>query len=178
MINKAMASDPERRYRTVPELIDDIQALIETRPVAAVASSTPARIGLWARRHQVAAGLSGLVLAAVLAAIAGISWQARIAAAERDSARFEAERSTMLREQLVMLFREVGQNSPDRELSTRELLAESVKVAERLHANDPQMLVSIKALLGEIHIAMNDFASAEALLSSFVNHKPNLASPL
>ncbi len=178
IINKAAASDPEQRYSSVPELISDIRALLETRPVSAARDSVTARIGLWARRHQVAAGLASLSLIAVLAGIAGISWQARIAAAERDAARFEAERSTMLREQLVLLFREVGRNSAGDELSTRELLTESVAMAERLHAGDPQMLASIKALLGEIHIAMDDFAGAEPLLEAFVNHKPNLASPL
>src|SRR6056297_3348582 len=179
VINKANAEHPDRRYRSVPEMISDIRALMASRPVSVVDYRVIGRIGLWARRHQVAAGLAGLALIAVVAGIAGIYWQARIAAAERDAARFEAERSTLLREQLVLLFREVGQNnSDDEELSTRELLTESVKVAERLHAHDPQMLVSIKLLLGEIYIAMNDFAGADPLLSSFVDFKPNLASPL
>lgn len=178
VINKAAADQPDQRYRSVPELTDDVIALLETRPVSAIGYSTPARICLWARRHRVAAGLAGVAMLAVLAGIAGISWQARIAAAERDIARFEAERSMLLREQLVLLFREVGQNSGDGELSTRRLLAESVEVAERLHANDPQMLVSIKALLGEIYISMDDFARAEPLLASFVNFKPNLSSAL
>jgi len=178
VINKANAEHPDRRYRSVPEMISDIRALMASRPVSVVDYRVIGRIGLWARRHQVAAGLAGLALIAVVAGIAGIYWQARIAAAERDAARFEAERSTLLREQLVLLFREVGQNNTDQELSTRELLTESVQVAERLYANDPQMMVSINVLLGEIYIAMNDFASAEPLLSSFVEYKPNLASPL
>jgi len=179
VINKASARDPDRRYSSVPQMVGDIRALMAGRPVSVIDYGVTSRIALWARRHQFAAGLAGLALAAVVVGVAGISWQARIAAAERDAARFEAERSTLLREQLVLLFREVGQNkSDDEELSTRELLTESVKVAERLHAHDPQMLVSIKLLLGEIYIAMNDFAGADPLLSSFVDFKPNLASPL
>ncbi len=178
VINKASARDADRRYGSVTELVNDIRALLEKRPVSAMRYSTAGRIGLWARRHRLAAGLASLALVAVTGAIAGVSWQARIAAAERDAARFEADRSTMLREQLVLLFREVGRNSTEEDLSTRKLLTESVQMAERLHANDPQMLASIKALLGEIHIAMDDFAGAEPLLASFVNHKPNLASPM
>lgn len=178
IINKAQADDPDRRYRSVPEMIDDVRNLTAGRPVSVIDYGVAGRIGLWARRHQVAAGLAGLALATLVAGVAGIYWQSRIAADERDAARFEAERSTLLREQLILLFREVGQNNADHEISTRELLTESVEVAERLHANDPQMLVSIKALLGEIYIAMNDFAGADPLLSSFVEFKPNLASPL
>ena len=178
VVNKANAEDPDRRYRSVPEMISDIRALITNRPVSVVNYGVAGRTALWAHRHRVAAGLAGLALIALVAGVAGIYWQAQLAAAERDAARFEAERSTLLREQLVLLFREVGQNNPDNELSTRELLTESAQVAERLHANDPQMLVSIKALLGEIYIAMNDFTSADPLLSSFVEYKPNLASPL
>jgi len=178
IINKAKADDPDRRYRSVPEMIDDVRALTAGHPVSVIEYGVAGRLGLWARRHQVAAGLAGLALATLVAGVAGIYWQSRIAAGERDAARFEAERSTLLREQLILLFREVGQNNADHEISTRELLTESVEVAERLHANDPQMLVSIKALLGEIYIAMNDFAGADPLLSSFVEYKPNLASPL
>ena len=178
IINKATAEDPDLRYRSVPEMISDVRNLMAGRPVSAVEYGMAGRICLWARRHQVAAGLAGLALAALVTGVAGIYWQARIAAGERDAARFEAERSTLLREQLILLFRQVGQDNADHDLSTRELLTESVQVAERLHANDPQMLVSIKALLGEIYIAMNDFAAADPLLSSFVEYKPNLASPL
>ncbi|MGK7295880.1 MAG: protein kinase domain-containing protein [Candidatus Wenzhouxiangella sp. M2_3B_020] len=179
IVEKAMADSPDERYRSVPEFITDVRAYLASRPVSARRYTAASRLALWARRHQAAAALAGLALVAVLVAVVGISWQARIAAAERDAARFEAERSTLLREQLVLLFREVGQNvADDDELSTRQLLQQSVRVAERLHANDPQMLVSIKALLGEIHIAMNDFSSAAPLLKAFVDYKPNLASPL
>jgi non-specific serine/threonine protein kinase/serine/threonine-protein kinase len=178
IIDKATAADPADRYPAVSELTADVRAVLEHRPVSARRYGTAGRLALWARRHRAVAALSTLAVLAVITGVVGISWQARIAAAERDAARFEAERSTLLREQLVLLFREVGQNSADEELSTRELLAESARVAERLHANDPQMLASIKALLGEIHIAMNDFAGAEPLLQAFVDFKPNLASPL
>jgi non-specific serine/threonine protein kinase/serine/threonine-protein kinase len=178
VIDKAMARSPDRRYPAVPELMADVRRLLESRPVSARHYGPFARLGLWADRHRAAAALAGLALAAALTAVAGIGWQARIAAAERDAARFEAERSALLREQLVLLFREVGQNAADSNLSTRELLARSRDVARRLHANDPQMLVSIKALLGEIYIAMNDFASAEELLEAFVEFQPNFASPL
>lgn len=183
IISKASAAQPDQRYESVPELINDIRALLDMKPVSATRNSTPARIALWARRNRLAAGLAGLALASVLGAIAGISWQARIATAERDLARFEAERSSLLREQLVLLFREVGRTRVVEEgtrgaLSTRQLLRESVDVAERLHADDPQMLASIKALLGEIHIAMDDYAGAEPLLTAFVDYRPNQASPL
>jgi non-specific serine/threonine protein kinase/serine/threonine-protein kinase len=178
IVDKAMATDPQQRYRAVAELIRDVRAVRESRPVSARRYGAAARLGLWARRHRAAAVLAGLAVVAVLTGVVGISWQARIAAAERDAARFEAERSTLLREQLVLLFREVGRDAPEEGLSTRELLVESARMAERLHANDPQMLASIKALLGEIRIAMNDFAGAEPLLQAFIDHKPNLASPL
>jgi len=178
VIDKAMAANPDQRYRSVPELMTDLRGLLESRPVSARHYGPFSRLGLWADRHRTAAALAGLALTVALTAVAGIGWQARIAAAERDAARFEAERSALLREQLVLLFREVGQNAGDSDLSTRELLAQSQEVAQRLHANDPQMLVSIKALLGEIYIAMNDFSSAETLLEAFVEYQPNFASPL
>lgn len=173
IVDRAMAAEPAARYPSVSELTSDLRAWLEYRPVDARPAGSMARLGLWAFRHRLAAALTGITCLAVIGAAAGLAWQAGVVRAERDMARFEAERSALLREQMVLLFREVGQNSDAGDISARDLLDESTRVAERLHANDPQMLASVKAFLGEIYIAMDDFAAAEPLLEAFVEHNPN-----
>ena len=175
IIRHATEKDPNDRYNSVSEMIRDVQALIEKRPVSVMPNSTLSRLLLWARRHRVAAAAASLAVISIVGGTAGLAWQERIVRAERDLARFEAERAGLIREQLTMLFREAGQSIEGEEVSARDLLAESVRLAEDLHADDPEILAAIKAFLGEVYIAMDDYAAAEPLLAVLVDN-PELSS--
>lgn len=166
ILNCAMNADPARRYPSVPELSNDLHALLAWRPVRARRTGAWSRLGLWARRHRLAASLAGLSLASVLVATAGLAWQAERIRDQRDAARFEAERLALLREQMVMLFRTAGQAADSALDDPRQLLGESVSLAERLYADDPETRSAVQAFLGEIYIAMDDFEAAEPLLEA------------
>ena len=177
IIQQATAADPGQRYGAVSELINDLQALIEQRPVSVQRNSTIQRLFLWARRHRLAAATASLAALSIVVGTAGLAWQERIVRAERDLARFEAERATLIREQLTLLFREAGEEIQQENVTARDLLAESVRVAEQLHADDPEVLAAVRAFLGELYIAMDDFAAADPLLTAFVNDADARGSP-
>ena len=166
ILERALRADPARRYQSVPELIQDLRALLAWRPVQARRSGALARLGLWSRRHRLAAGMAGLTLVSVLAAAIGLAWQADRIRTERDAARFEAERLALLREQMVLLFREAGQTASDELRDTRSLLGEATELAERIYADDPATRAAVQAFIGEIYIAMDDFEAAEPLLEA------------
>jgi len=166
VLERALQADPARRYQSVPELIQELRALLAWHPVRARRSGALARLGLWSRRHRLAAGMAGLTLASVLAAAIGLAWQADRIREERDAARFEAERLALLREQMVLLFREAGRTASDELRDTRSLLAEATELAERLYADDPGTRAAVQAFIGEIYIAMDDFEAAEPLLEA------------
>jgi len=170
VLARAMAEDPAARYSGVPALLADIEALKTGRVVGARRAGPLHRMCLWIHRHRLAATLGALVLVSLAGGIGAQVWQASIVAAERDVARFEAERSAVLREQLVLLFRDAvaGAESGDA-LSTRELLDRSAALAEQSLADDPETRAAVEAMLAELYIAMGDFASAEPLLRSFVD---------
>ena len=170
IIRHATEEDPNERYGSVSELTRDIRALIEKRPVSVTRNSAFSRLILWARRHRVAAAAASLAVISIVGGTAGLAWQERIVRAERDLAQFEAERAGLIREQLTLLFREAGQSIEGQEASARDLLAESVRLAEDLHADDPEILAAIKAFLGEVYIAMDDYAAAEPLLAVLVEN--------
>ncbi|MEM7054973.1 MAG: tetratricopeptide repeat protein, partial [Pseudomonadota bacterium] len=177
IIQHATAMNPADRYSSVSELISDVQALVAQRPVSVRHYSAPARLALWAQRHKLAAAAASLAVISIVAGTAGLAWQERIVRAERDLARFEAERASLIREQLTLLFREAGQSIDDEDISARELLAESVRLAEELHVDDPEILAAVRAFLGEVYIAMDDIAAADPLLSNFVNDPASASSP-
>ncbi len=179
IVHKATADEASGRYSGVPALLADLRRLRSQRPISARPAGAMRRLGLWARRHSTAAALGLLAIASVAIGVVSQTWQARIVAAERDVARFEAERSALLREQFTLLFREAAAAAePGEELSARDLLSSSVLLAEDTLGSDPAALAAIKAMLGEIYLALDDFAAAEPLLRSFVESDSDAVSPL
>ncbi len=179
IVDKAMAPDPEQRYSGVPALLEDLFAWRTGFPVSVRRIGVAGRLMLWARRHGVAATLGGLGLVSTIAGVAGLAWQSRIVTAERDVARYEAQRSAMLREQFVMLFRDAARDAEDAaQISARELLAESVDRVDEQLAGDPVARAAVKAMFGELYIAMDDFAAAEPLLREFAESGDVETSPL
>jgi non-specific serine/threonine protein kinase/serine/threonine-protein kinase len=179
IVRKATATDAADRYSGVAALLADMHRLRSQRPVSARRAGALRLLGLWARRHRTAAALGLLAIASLAAGIATQTWQARIVAAERDVARFEAERSALLREQFTLLFRDAAAAAePGEELSARELLDSSALLAEDTLGSDPAAMAAVKAMLGEIYLAMDDYAAAEPLLRSFVASDTDAVSPL
>ncbi len=70
IIEKAVAREPQRRYRSAGELRDDVHAFLEDRPISAQRASLPKRAWLWSRRNPWQAVSAALVaLVAVVATI-------------------------------------------------------------------------------------------------------------
>jgi len=80
---KAMAPEPEGRYRSAGALGEDLERWLADEPVSAYRDPPPARLARWARRHKapVAGGLALLAASAVGLAIFGF-----LVGIERDKA--------------------------------------------------------------------------------------------
>lgn len=179
IIERATDADPTMRYATVNGLALDIGRLARENPVRARRSGMFERVGLWARRHTVGAVLGALALVLLIGGVSAVVWQARVAAVERDLAQAEARRSNALREHLTLLFREVGSLSDDTEsMTARELLDRTAAVAGEWLANDPDLRQQVNAVLGEVMIALNDYAAAEPLLADFAESDEGAENPL
>lgn len=101
---KALRKEPEERYGTVQELLEDILRYKLGMPVAARPASISYRMKKFAGRHRggVLAGASGIIIT-ILFFLALIHQQA-LTAQERDAARFEAEKSAQISQFLIDLF--------------------------------------------------------------------------
>jgi tetratricopeptide (TPR) repeat protein/tRNA A-37 threonylcarbamoyl transferase component Bud32 len=82
----AIRKEPERRYASVRMLSDDIGRFLAGLPVIAHKDSVGYRAGKFVRRHAAAVAAGCLTLFCLLAAMAGIAWEARIARAQRTRA--------------------------------------------------------------------------------------------
>jgi len=165
IITQATAESPDQRYPTVNALLQDIERLQDDRPVESRRTSLATRFGFWVRRHRMTALFGGLGLLTLVGGVSGLVWQARVVAQERDVARHEADVTLAVKDRLIVLFREVSQLSGNDELSARELLDETAVAAEAWLQNDPETLLEIRMALAEILISLDDWASAESLLT-------------
>ena len=83
---KALRKEPKERYLTAEQLASDLRAYLDGRPVAARRGTLRYRAAKFIRRNRLALAGTALLAATLLAGIAGIIWQARVANEERRKA--------------------------------------------------------------------------------------------
>ena len=70
VVMKALASEPGRRYQTAAEFADDLEAVLESRPVRAHAPTVGYRVSRFVRRHRALSIAAAVVFVSLLAATA------------------------------------------------------------------------------------------------------------
>lgn len=116
IVLKALLKEPDRRYQSVGELADDVERLIENRPVLARPPSSIESLRRWMWRHK------PLTLAVLLiaATVAGFTWSlARTYKRAIDAERLAASRLSVVSE--------ARQESEER---AREFEAQSIKLRQ------------------------------------------------
>ena len=83
---KALEKDRTRRYASATDLAADLHRHLNHEPVVASPPSTSYRVAKFVRRNRGSVIAAGLVIVALIAGIAGTTWQAVVATRERDRA--------------------------------------------------------------------------------------------
>jgi len=83
---KALRKEPQERYLTAEQLASDLRAYLEGLPVAARRGTLRYRAGKFIRRRRFRVAAAALLAVSLVAGVAGVLWQARLANAERRKA--------------------------------------------------------------------------------------------
>ena len=161
----ALREEPGARYASAAALADDLARWLDARPIAA----RPPTLGYLARKfvarnRSLTAGL-GAGLAALLLGLGLALWQAQVAAAERDRAALEAEKSAQVAAFMKGLFRA---SAPGTALGDTVTAAELLRRGwQRLPtelAGQPRLQQAMLNEIGAIMLEMGTYARADSVL--------------
>ncbi|MDX1508898.1 MAG: serine/threonine-protein kinase, partial [Woeseiaceae bacterium] len=155
--HKAMRPEPGERYQSVQEFIDDLQALLDDRPIRARAPSARYRLAKFMKRQPWAAPAAVLVVLAAAGALVMNANYTRQVEAERD-------RAENIKSFVVDFLR-----APDpfegegREVTVQEALANARERAVTAFADQPELRAEIFETLADVYTNLDLHATAREL---------------
>lgn len=170
IVLKALRKEPERRYSSAGNLSDDIARHIQGLTVTARPNTFSYRASKFVGRNRISVVAVGIVLLAVLAGIAATLWQARVAAAERDRARQQAQKAERINAymQNILNFNNPHwlSSNPERNLkaTVAEAMDEAIKRIDTDLANEPEVEAEILFTLAFSFNNQGQHAKADELL--------------
>lgn len=163
IVMKAMRRNPAERYLSVSALAEDIGRHQQYLPVHARDGSTRYMIGRFIRRYRWGVAATAAVLAALLVGAAGIAWQARQTAIERDVAVAEARRSEAINRMLTVMMRDTVQSDGGENLTVKQMLDQtSTRLANSLDTGTKS--ADLIVTLFDLYVNLEDSAGADALI--------------
>jgi tetratricopeptide (TPR) repeat protein/predicted Ser/Thr protein kinase len=161
VVMKALASEPSRRYASAGGLADDLQRILDHRPVLARAPTLAYRASRFVRRHRALSVAATIVFIALLAAalVSALAAQrARMALAEAQARAAELAAVNQFVENMLTQADPELDGSPDMPL--RQVLGGA---AQALDAPDtpPRTAGQVALLLGRTWSALGESAAAQ-----------------
>jgi tetratricopeptide (TPR) repeat protein len=101
IVHKAIDRDPARRYPTAAALAEDLQRYLDDKPIKARRVTAAEQVWRWAKRNPAVAALAIGLMLALVAGLAGVTWQWRKAVANLGMAE-AANRKAQARFDLAM----------------------------------------------------------------------------
>jgi eukaryotic-like serine/threonine-protein kinase len=167
----ALAKEPDRRYRQVRELAEDLGRFLSGHPVQARPQTAGYRASRFLRRHRTGAGVAATV-ALLLLALTGTalhsaqtaSAQAELLAQERDRAQLETEKAEQVMAFLVNAFEQANPaGGQGVEVTAREILESGADRAIRDLSHQPELQAEILMAIADIHRRMGVRSQARPL---------------
>jgi serine/threonine protein kinase/Tfp pilus assembly protein PilF len=165
IVLKALAPEPDRRYRSAEQLREDLERHRAGLPVRARPDTARYRLEKFVRRHRagVAAGL--LVGILIIASTIVLAVQQAATARERDRATTEAAKAAEVRDFLVSLFTSSQPNSQLGDtLSIGDVLEIGAARADSLR-DQPQLRALLHVTIGDVYRVLGRYDRAESLLT-------------
>ncbi len=163
IVARAMASNPDQRYDSIRALADELARWQASRPVRARDGGRAYAASLFVARHRLGVASAVLVLGLLLVGSAILLWQNKVIRAERDQAQAAEARADTVLDYLVGVMGRVGRDGGSQVTLEQALVADLANI-DRDFAGDRRARQNLLARLAELHIRMQDHATAARLL--------------
>jgi len=165
IIMKALRKEPEARYRSAEQLLEDLNRREQNLPIIAREDTVRYNISKFVRRHKTGISVAvGFLL--LIISFAGIyTWRIT---QERDQARFEAERAEQVKEFMLGIFDETNPELAGdaiKDLSAKQLLSSGIAKIEQELSDQPKMYVELMASIGSALTNLDAFGEGERALN-------------
>ena len=120
------------------------------------------------RRHRravaVAAVLSGILAASLVAGVMGVRREARRAEAERDKARLAAQKAEAISAYIQKMLSSADPRAGNRDVTVAQALDDAVVRAETELRNEPEVQAAVQATIGQTYEGLGLYDKAEVLI--------------
>jgi serine/threonine protein kinase len=172
IVLKAMRKEPARRYDSAAQLAADIERHLDGLPVLARKDTFNYRAGKFVRRHKAGVAAAALVAASLMTGVIVATWQAHVAARERDRARVEATKAERINIFLqdMLAFSNPSWSSPNtqkgREVTINEMLDEVAPRLESELSGQPEVKAALERTIGDSYTSQTRNELAERYLKA------------
>ena len=158
IVLKSLRKEPERRYVSVEQLVEDLRRHEAGLPVAVQSDTWRYRTGKFLRRHY-----TGVIVALAVATLSGV--YALQLARERNRARQEAVKANQIAGFLTQVFQVSDPSEArGRSVTARELLdSGAARIREGL-AESPETQADLMNVIGEVYLGLGLYDQATAQL--------------
>jgi serine/threonine-protein kinase len=165
IVLKALAPEPDRRYRSAEQLREDIERHRAGLPVRARPDTARYRLGKFVRRNRAGVAAAVVVAVLIIGSTIALALQQAATARERDRATLEAAKTSEVRDFLVSMF---TSSQPNRQLgdtlSVGDVLELGAARADSLH-DQPQLRALMLVTIGDVYRVLGRYDLAEPLLT-------------
>lgn len=176
IVAMAVRKEPDRRYSSAGQLAEDVSRCQAALPVLARRGALTYRAGKFARRNAAAVAGAALFLIVLAAGVAGVAWQARAAAFERDRARIEAGKAQQVSLFLQDMLRSADPARSGRAVTVVDMLDRAARRLESERNVHPEVAAGIRRALGVTYSGLGVYDAAEVHLRAALAAMP-LRSP-
>lgn len=152
VVMKALATEPGARYDSAAALADDLQRILDHRPIEARPPTVTYLLGRFTRRHRVLVASAALVLAAMVTATAvSIVFAVRESAAREDAEMRRLESEAVTRFLGGMIAQAAPERALGREVSVLEVLERAAQDLDRSELSASARAAIRRSLGGSFH---------------------------
>ncbi|MCW5962960.1 MAG: serine/threonine protein kinase [Bryobacterales bacterium] len=149
VVLKAMAREPERRYRSANALADDLRRHLNGQPVLAHGESAWYVASKFMRRHRVETALAAFLALAVVALAIQLAIANDRLEMERDAAIRERSNARQVSDFMVELFGNAEREpNAGREITAREMLDMGARSLRAQQVTDPELRANLQMGVG------------------------------